>query len=173
MISPKKQKSAHKRIYLDANILISYFSTSKEEEVKKKLTKTCLEYISSLEGVDLFTSSWALSEMTNILISRHKMKTPKVSRIEEEFSNKERLGEVKVRLMEASPLGRYSVKEFFYDVRSIILKYNPGVGDAMHSVIMKNHKIKTILTFDKKFKPTPGVTVLEPHAFIDAYQETS
>jgi predicted nucleic acid-binding protein len=49
-------------------------------------------------------------------------------------------------------------------VRQGILKYHSGVGDIIHSVIMKNNGIKTILTFDEKddFKQIPDLTVIHP-----------
>ena len=45
-----------------------------------------------------------------------------------------------------------------------ILKYHSGVGDVIHSVIMKNNSIAYILTFDEKddFKQIPDLTVLHP-----------
>ena len=45
-----------------------------------------------------------------------------------------------------------------------ILRYHSGVGDVIHSVIMKNNGIAQILTFDEKndFKQIPGLTVLHP-----------
>ena len=45
-----------------------------------------------------------------------------------------------------------------------ILKYHSGVGDVIHSVIMKNNGIADILTFDEKddFKQIPDLTVLHP-----------
>ena len=53
---------------------------------------------------------------------------------------------------------------FFYHVREGILRYHSGVGDVIHSVIMKNNGVSTILTFDEKddFKKIPDLTVLHP-----------
>jgi predicted nucleic acid-binding protein len=49
-------------------------------------------------------------------------------------------------------------------VKQSILKYHSGVGDVIHSVIMKNNGITEILTFDEKddFKQIPGLTVFHP-----------
>ncbi|MGH7989184.1 MAG: hypothetical protein ACREDS_03175, partial [Limisphaerales bacterium] len=48
--------------------------------------------------------------------------------------------------------------------RQAILKYHSGVGDIIHSVIMKNNRIENILTFDEKkdFTQIPGLTVFHP-----------
>ena len=172
MKSQKTKCSDKIKIYLDACILVSYFSNAKEEQKKKKIINTCLKYVETLENVDLVTSYWAVSEMINILISRHKMKTPMVNRIEESFSHTERLGKIKVRIIETSPLRDYSVKEFFYQVRTMILNYHPGVGDAMHSVILENNNIDKILTFDMKddFTCIPGLTVIKPKEFIKGFK---
>lgn len=45
-----------------------------------------------------------------------------------------------------------------------ILAYHSGVGDIIHSVIMKNNRVAEILTFDEKddFKKIPDLTVLHP-----------
>ena len=45
-----------------------------------------------------------------------------------------------------------------------ILAYHSGVGDVIHTVIMKNNGIDSILTFDEKedFKSIPALTVLHP-----------
>ena len=45
-----------------------------------------------------------------------------------------------------------------------ILLYHSGVGDIIHSVIMKNNSVEQILTFDEKddFKRIPDLTVLHP-----------
>lgn len=49
-------------------------------------------------------------------------------------------------------------------MRQGILKYHSGVGDIIHSVIMKNNGVDQILTFDEKddFKQIPDLTVLDP-----------
>ena len=54
-------------------------------------------------------------------------------------------------ISEVSPQKDYDFAEFFYHVRQSILKYHSGVGDVIHSVIMKNNRpITEILTFDEK-----------------------
>ncbi len=66
--------------------------------------------------------------------------------------------------MNVSPKIDYDYTEFFYHIRQGILQYHSGVGDIIHSVVMKNNGIKNILTFDEKgdFKEIPGLTVLHP-----------
>ena len=71
---------------------------------------------------------------------------------------------MKILLIEVSPDRDYDFSEFFYHVRQGILMFHSGVGDIIHSVIMKNNGIGDILTFDEKddFKQIPGLTVLHP-----------
>lgn len=75
-----------------------------------------------------------------------------------------RLKHLRVRLVDVSPQSDYDFAEFFYHVKQGILKYHSGVGDVIHSVIMKNNDIADILTFDEKddFKQIPDLTVLNP-----------
>ena len=63
-----------------------------------------------------------------------------------------------------SPSPDYDFREFFFHVRRGILAYHSGVGDVIHSVIMKNNGVSDILTFDEKddFKKIPGLRVIHP-----------
>ena len=153
-----------KRIYLDRNILISYFSTDKVEETKSKLVNEAFTVFAQLRDLQLCTSIWAITEMVNILVSQKKMPLGTVAEIESQLVSERRLRNLKIVLVEVSPDKDYDFAEFFYHVRQSILKYHSGVGDIIHSVIMKNNGITDILTFDEKddFKQIPGLTVLHP-----------
>jgi predicted nucleic acid-binding protein len=153
-----------KRIYLDSNILISYFSTDKAEETKNKLVGEALVVFAQLKDLQLCTSIWAITEMVNILVSQKKMPLGTVAEIESQLMSERRLKNLKIGLIDVSPDKDYDFAEFFYHVRQSILKYHSGVGDTIHSVIMKNNGVTDILTFDEKddFKQIPGLTVLHP-----------
>ena|SRR5579872_3258643 len=154
-----------RRIYLDSNILIAHFSLDKAEEPKKVLVENALKVLAELRDLQLWTSTWAVTEMVNVLISSKRMAPGEVAQIESQFVSERRLDILKVQLItEVSPRKDYDFSEFFYHVRQGILKYHSGVGDIIHSVIMKNHSISEILTFDEKndFKQIPGLTVLHP-----------
>jgi len=153
-----------KRIYLDSNILISYFSTDRAEETKNKLVSEALAVFAQLKDLQLCTSIWAVTEMVNILVSHKKMPLGAVAEIESQLMSERRLQNLKIQLVEVSPDKEYDFAEFFYHVRQSILKYHSGVGDTIHSVIMRNNGITDILTFDEKddFKQIPGLTVLHP-----------
>ncbi len=153
-----------KRIYLDSNVLIAYYSTDKTEEAKKKAVDEAFAVFADLRDVQLCTSMWAVTEMVNILVSRKNLDRGAVAEIESQLVSEKRLKDLKIQIIEVSPKRDYDFAEFFYHVKQGILKYHSGVGDVIHSVIMKNNGISQILTFDEKddFKQIPDLTVLHP-----------
>jgi len=153
-----------KRIYLDSNVLIAYHSSDKAEESKKKMVQEAFAAFGQLKEIQLCTSMWAVTEMVNILVSSKKIDRGVVAEIESQLVNEKRLSDLKIQLIDVSPKRDYDFAEFFYHVKQGILKYHSGVGDVIHSVIMKNNRISDILTFDEKddFKQIPDLTVLHP-----------
>jgi predicted nucleic acid-binding protein len=149
---------------LDANVLIAHFSVDKAEEAKKHLVENALAVFAKLKDVKLCTSAWAITEMVNILVSNKKIDPGDVAMIESQLLSERRLKNLKIDIIAVSPQKDYDFPEFFYHVRQGILKYHSGVGDIIHSVIMKNNDITQILTFDEKndFKQIPDLTVLHP-----------
>ena len=153
-----------KRIYLDSNVLIAYFAVDKAEEEKKRWVETALKEFARLKDVQLCTSVWAVTEMVNILVYAKKMDRAEVWEKENQLVNERRLRGLRIHFVDVSPDKEYDFDEFFYHVRQRILQFHSGVGDVIHSVIMKNNGIENILTFDEKndFKQIPGLTVLHP-----------
>jgi len=153
-----------RRVYLDSNILIAYYSEDKTEETKRKLVESALTVFAELKDAQLCTSMWTLTEMVNILVSSKKMDRGVVAEIESQLINERRVQNLKIEFVDVSPQKDYDFAEFFYHVKHGILKYHSGVGDVIHSIIMKNNGITDILTFDEKddFKKIPGLTVLHP-----------
>ena len=154
-----------KQIYLDSCILIAYFSKHKEEKEKKKEVNRIFDIFKKLNDIKLVVSAWTIAEMMNIMISRHKQKNDFVLSCESELYNTKRIDDMKIKIVLIQGSKKdYDAEEFIYGIRENILKYHSGVGDIMHSVIMKNNGLKTILTFDAKedFKKIEGLTVLHP-----------
>jgi predicted nucleic acid-binding protein len=153
-----------KRIYLDSNILIAHYSVDRAEEAKKKMVENALAVFAELKDIQLCTSMWAVTEMVNILVSSKKMDRADVSAIQDQLVNERRLRGLRVHFVDVSPRKDYDFPEFFYHVKQGILQHHSGVGDVIHSVIMKNNGITDILTFDEKddFKKIPGLTVMHP-----------
>jgi predicted nucleic acid-binding protein len=153
-----------RRIYIDSNVLIAYFSTDKAEESKKKMVENALGVFAQLKDTQLCTSMWAITEMVNILISSKGIDRTEVAEMENQLVSERRLQKLKIHIVEVSPDKDYDFVEFFYHLKQSILKYHSGVGDVIHSVIMKNNGITEILTFDEEddFKQIPGLTVFHP-----------
>ena len=152
------------RIYLDSNVLIAYYSADKAEETKRNAVHEAFAVFANLKDIQLCTSMWAVTEMVNILVSRKNLDRGVVAEIESQLVSEKRLRGLKIQIIEVSPRKDYDFAEFFYHVKQGILKYHSGVGDVIHSVIMKNNGISQILTFDEKddFKQIPDLTVLHP-----------
>jgi predicted nucleic acid-binding protein len=153
-----------KRIYLHSNVLIAYYSVDKPEETKRNAVQEAFAVFANLKDVQLCTSMWAVTEMVNILVSRKNLDRGVVAEIESQLVSEKRIRGLKIQIIEVSPRKDYDFAEFFYHVKQGILKYHSGVGDVIHSVIMKNNGISQILTFDEKddFKQIPDLTVLHP-----------
>ncbi len=153
-----------KRIYLDSNVLVAHYSVDRPEETKKKEVENALAVFAQLKDVQLCTSMWAVTETVNILVSSKKMNRGDVAEIENQLVQERRLKNLKIYFLEVSPQRDYDFAEFFFHVRQGILRFHSGVGDIIHSVIMKNNGVSDILTFDEKddFKQIPDLTVLHP-----------
>lgn len=152
------------KIYLDTNIFVSYFSNLDDNKEQKGFVVEAFKIFEQLKDIELWTSMWAITELVKVLIIKIKMNSNSVSEIEKDLLNECRLLNVKIQFADVSPVKDYDFKEFFYHIRKGILTYDSGVGDVMHSIIMKNNNIKQILTFDEKddFKKIPNLTVLHP-----------
>ena len=149
---------------MDSNVLIAYYSTDKAAENKRKLVENALTVFAQLKDVQLCTSMWGVTETVNILVSQKRMNRGDVAEIETQLVSEKRLGNLKIYFAEVSPQRDYDFAGFFYHVRQGILKYHSGLGDIIHSVIMRNNAIADILTFDEKddLKQIPDLTVLHP-----------
>jgi len=149
---------------LDSNVLIAYYSTDKAAENKRKLVENALTVFAQLKDVQLCTSMWGVTETVNILVSQKRMNRGDVAEIETQLVSEKRLGNLKIYFAEVSPQRDYDFPGFFYHVRQGILKYHSGLGDIIHSVIMKNNAIADILTVYEKddLKQIPDLTVLHP-----------
>lgn len=154
------------KIYLDTNIFVSFYSPSADNKQQKEAVISAFTVFEQLGDVELWTSMWTITEMVKVLIRKIKMDAALVSEIEKELINECRLLKLKIHFADVSPVPDYDFKEFFYHIRKGILSYDSGVGDVMHSIIMKNNAITHILTFDGKddFKKIPELTVLNPYA---------
>ena len=158
-----------KKIYLDTNIFVALLAKGKSVEIdNRKIVKNALKIFSKFGNVRLLTSIWTITEMAKALINQKKMSNKIVASIVNEFVSTNKLAGFKVEILEVHPKKGYGFNIFFDDVREKMILYNPGWGDAIHSVIMKNNNINEILTLDgkKDFKIIPGIIVVDPKDIV-------
>lgn len=146
-----------KVIYLDTNVFITYFL---KRDGYEKL-KTFFENNKDLE-VDFVTSEWTLTEIVKILTNEYKISPKKVADFIQMLEREKRLFDTKFSFIEVSKTKGYDFNEFFFHLQKIILQYKGGFADSIHSLIMKNNSIKTILTTDSTFQGNRGIRIINP-----------
>jgi len=146
-----------KTIYLDTNIFVTYFL---KREGFDKLKEFVQDHGHEL---DLVTSDWALTEITKVLINEYKIKSKKVAEYIQDLQREKRIFDNKFSFIEVSKKEKYDFEEFFLHLQKIVLEYNNGIPDSIHSLIMRNNNIKYILTTDDKlFQGIRGVIIINP-----------
>ncbi len=106
-----------RRIYIDSNVLIAYFSSDKAEETKKRMVENALAVFAQLKDTQLCTSMWAVTEMVNILVSSKGIDRTAVAEMESQLISERRLQSLKISLVGVSPDKDYDFDEFFYHVK--------------------------------------------------------
>lgn len=151
-------------IYLDTNIFVTFY-------LKRDGFDKINNFFSDNKNleVNFVTSDWTLTEIVKVLRNEYKEKPKKVANFIEELQREKRLFGTKFSFVNVSNEEKYDFGEFFYHIQKILLEYNNGFPDAIHSLIMKNNKIKYILTSDiEGFKGIKGITAINP---LDAQHE--
>ncbi|MGB2636426.1 MAG: hypothetical protein WAM58_21020 [Candidatus Acidiferrum sp.] len=110
-----------KRIYLDSNILISFYSADRAEETRTGLLTRRSSFSLNSRICNFVPQFEAITEMVNILVSRKRMPLGEVAEIESQLMSERRLKNLKIQLIEVSPDKEYDFAEFFYHVRQSIL----------------------------------------------------
>lgn len=156
------------RIYLDTNVLIAYYTDDQAEREKKELVEKALAVFDQLADIELCTSQWAVSEMVKVLVKTKQMDRGTVAEIANTLLRGKRLRNLKVTLIDVSPRKNYDFDDFFVGVSEAILSYSLDLADAIHSVIVQNHSITQILSFDENFasKGMAGCTVVHPRQIV-------
>lgn len=156
-----------RRIYLDANILVALVAEKKGDKdlnERREDALNALNILSELDEISFCVSSWALTEMVKVMINTYEILPKKVANIHNSITTASSVAGFEIEIIETSPSKKYSIENLFLQVREIMTNYNPGWGDAIHCVIMRENKIKTILSSDAKndFKIIPGLELWHP-----------
>jgi len=152
-----KSTDKMKTVYLDTNIFVTFFlKRNGFNEINHFIEENRQEF-------DLVTSDWTLTEIVKVLINEYKIKPKKVAEYIEELQREKRIFGSKFSFIGVSKEKGYDFEEFFYHLQKIILQYNNGVSDSIHSLIMKNNNLKFILTTDDKgFQGIKGTLAINP-----------
>lgn len=111
-------------------------------------------------------SNFCVTEFVKVMIHGKKEGNKEVNTIANNLTKKTLIEGVEVKILKVCPDKEYDFDNFFYDIREKITLYNSGWGDTLHQVIMKNHRIKYILSFDgKDFEIIPDIQVVSPLSF--------
>jgi len=154
------------KIYLDSNIIVSLLNN----EDKTKDIKKSLNILSDIDEVEFVVSLFVFIEAAKVLINTHnkqpKSIASKINKIQEDCS----IEGFSFSILPTSNDEDYAFDDFWNDVGQNMNLYNPGWGDAFHCVIMKNNKVKKILSTDGKddFRIVPGITLLQPKDIISS-----
>ncbi len=143
-----------KIFYLDACIFINLFL---KEVGHKEITSFLND-----PDIDFVTSEWTWTEIVKVLIKEKKISEKKVSNYIQYLMRKKRIGDVCFKIVSVSLKKDYTFSEFFYEVQEKLMKYKGSLADVIHSVIMKNNEINTILTTDSEFEGMKGIYVINP-----------
>src|SRR3989344_1939313 len=145
-------------IYLDTNIFITFYL---KRDGFDKINNFFKEN-SNLE-VEFVTSDWTLTEIVKVLIYEYNEKPKNIADYIQELQREKRIFETKFSFIEVCKKEKYDFGEFFYHIQKILLEYNSGFADSIHSLIMRNNKIKYILTSDDQgFQGIKNITVINP-----------
>ena len=150
--------------YLDANIIVSLLY----EEERTSLVVASLERILELQDAKLVTSQFAFTEAVKALINSKGL-SPKIAakRINAATRNGT-LADFPFELVPTATADGYSFDDFWIDVGENMNLYNPGWGDSIHCVIMKNNGLENILSVDAKddFEIVPNLNLFHPAMIV-------
>ena len=127
-----------------------------------------LETIMTIEGAVLVTSDFTFVEMAKVLINTLK-KSPKFTAGQiNTITKNTKILDFEFKILSTSPLREYTFDQFWIDVAENMSLYNPGWGDSIHCVIMKNNAVKNIISLDTKddFEIVRGLNLIHPKAIV-------
>lgn len=150
-----------KQWYVDTCVFVSYFSSRRSENVNKSIARKVFSDASEAVDLELVTSHWTLTELTKILVKSHGMDRERISNIVSDLIRRGRVEGAKIHLIDVSPRSDYNFSELCSDLQDGIMKYRVGFQDVLHTIIMKNNGIDTILTFDSGFEDIDGLNVVD------------
>jgi len=156
------------KLYLDSGIILAFYYKKDSQNKHNRVKKFFKEVFQLKDQINLVCSDFSITEFVQAYVTKPKVSEKHAFEISSDIAQLQKIGRkypfewVEVEGKEGKD---YEFGAFFIDLRRIILstKPRPGLGDAIHAVIIKNNKLKYIITFNKKdFKNIKGIIPLEP-----------
>jgi predicted nucleic acid-binding protein len=128
--------------------------------------KECIKSLENLE-IELYSSEWALIEMIKALVREFSYSKEKANIIADRFRKKRKIGKLMLHFVDIDSSKACDFKQFFdYLKNQLIEVKDVHLADAIHSLIMSNNNIDTILTTDTQFSVLEKVTSIQPEVFV-------
>jgi len=152
--------------YLDTCIFVALVTKDKRKPTIIKALKT----IMSFEKATLVTSDFTFVEMAKVLINTFKQSPKTTARQINTITKSWNIEGFEFQVLSTSPSKKYTFDQFWMDVGENMSLYNPGWGDSIHCVIMKNNGVENIVSLDTKddFEIVRGITLMHPKDIVTA-----
>jgi len=154
--------------YLDTCIFVTLLTG----EDRKPMVIDAMANITQLADAVFVTSDFTFVEMAKVLINTKQQNPKSTARQINKITKDRSIDGFDFTILPTSPSPNYSFDKFWADVGQNMNLYNPGWGDSMHCVIMKNNDVENILSLDAKddFEIVPGINLFHPENLLEEVQ---
>jgi len=149
-------------LYLDACIFVAF---EQQKHTSHKIVKECVAKLNNFD-INILSSEWALCEMCGVFVRDFGYSKQRAEKVANRYLEKKKIGEIKIKFINVDTIKNVGYKDFFRFLKEqMITNKQLHLADAIHSIIMSNNKIKTILTTDRDFGAIKNVTSIHPKVF--------
>ena len=149
------------KIYLDTNIFVAYMH--KKHKNHNEVLR-CLSVMEKLD-LDVFYSHWTIIEGERVLIKEYGYSPEKAKQKFLSLIKKAKIKKIPLKLIGIK--NTCGSNDLLYLIRQLRLSADISLADSIHSLIMSDNEINTILTTDEHFSVLKEVIVLFPkHVLI-------
>ncbi|MBU0460219.1 type II toxin-antitoxin system VapC family toxin [Patescibacteria group bacterium] len=161
-------------LYLDTCIFVAYYY-DKDSRNKHQRIIDCLEKLKSHKNIQLVTSDFTFTEFLRIVKKLKGFSMKKGYKIVNELTRLNKIGKkYQFKMVEGEDIENakeYTLNDFFVSLQEEILnqKKEIGIPDSIHIVVMRNNKLKNILTFDTNngFNNIKKINAINPNDIDD------
>lgn len=157
------------KIYVDTCILVTYYDKSDTERRKEVIN--CLEVISkNSDKLSLVTSDFTFTEFVKVAQKLNGFNEENIYQTVQDIVRRKKIGKkYPIDIIDGEGTAKqYTLNDFFIELQDILLDSRPGLADAIHYLMMKNNKIKRVLTFDvDDFRKISKIDVIHPSSIED------